>query len=90
VLLRWGLARLADLILTLYAVRPKPPFRPIFQVAASRAVADVKIIAEPPGALPEGSPVFLVETGEGLTLPETRIEFNFLELTFRHLEHTRA
>ncbi len=51
---------------SIVAVRPKPPFRPIFQVAASRAGSDVRIINEPPGALPEGSAVFLVETGEGI------------------------
>jgi site-specific DNA recombinase len=58
---------------SIVAVRPKPPFRPIFQVAASHADADVKIINEPPGALPEGSPLFLVETGESWPLPETRV-----------------
>ena len=57
------------------AIRPKPPFRPIFQVASSRAGANVKIKNEPPGALSEGSPVFLVETGETPSLPETRIVY---------------
>ena len=29
---------------SIVAVRPKPPFRPIFQVAASRAGSDIRII----------------------------------------------
>jgi len=44
-----------------------PPFRPIFQVAATRAGSKIRIINEPL----EGSPVFLVETGESRTPPET-------------------
>jgi len=42
------------------AVKPKPPFKPIFQVAASREKSDIRILNEPL----EGSSVFLVETGE--------------------------
>jgi len=53
------------------AVRPKPPFRPVFRVAASRDGSDIRIINEPP----EGSFVFLVETGESRTLSETRLEW---------------
>ena len=49
---------------SIVAVRPKPPFRPIFQVAASKANAEIRIINEPLDVLPKGSPVFLVETGE--------------------------
>jgi hypothetical protein len=45
------------------AIRPKPPFKPVFQVAASREGSDIRIINEPL----EGSSVFLVETGEGRT-----------------------
>jgi len=45
------------------AVRPKPPFRPIFRVAASREGSDIRIINEPL----DGSSVFLVETGESRT-----------------------
>jgi len=48
------------------AVRPKPPFRPIFRVAASRGGSDIRIINEPL----DGSSVFLVETGETQSLPE--------------------
>ena len=50
------------------AIRPKPPFKPIFQVAASRAGSEIRIINEPF----KGSPVFLVETGEAPSRPETR------------------
>ena len=42
------------------AVKPKPPFKPVFQVAASREKSDISILNEPL----EGSSVFLVETGE--------------------------
>jgi site-specific DNA recombinase len=42
------------------AIRPKPPFRPIFQVAASRVGSDIRILNEPLN----GSGVFLVEAGE--------------------------
>jgi len=48
---------------SIVAVKPKPPFRPIFQVAASRQGSDIRIINEPL----EGSAVFLVETGESRT-----------------------
>jgi len=45
---------------SIVAIRPKPPLKPIFQVAASRAGSEIRIINEPF----KGSPVFLVETGE--------------------------
>ena len=45
---------------SIVAVKPKPPFRPVFQVAASRAGSDIRIVNEPY----QGSSVFLVETGE--------------------------
>ena len=45
---------------SIVAIRPKPPFRPIFQVAVTREGSDIRIINEPI----QGSPVFLVETGE--------------------------
>ena len=53
-------ARTTDSIVV---VRPKPPFRPIFRVAASREGSDISIINEPLN----GSAVFLVETGESRT-----------------------
>ncbi len=45
------------------AVKPKPPFKPVFQVAASREGSEIRILNEPL----EGSSVFLVETGESRT-----------------------
>jgi len=45
---------------SIIAVKPKPPFKPVFQVAASREGSDIRILNEPL----EGSSVFLVETGE--------------------------
>ncbi len=45
------------------AIRPKPPFRPIIRVAASREGSDIRIVNEPL----DGSSVFLVETGESRT-----------------------
>jgi hypothetical protein len=47
---------------SIVAIWPKPPFKPIFQVAVTREGSDIRIINEPI----QGSPVFLVETGEGL------------------------
>jgi hypothetical protein len=38
-----------------------PPFKPVFQAAASHEGSDIRILNEPL----EGSSVFLVETGEG-------------------------
>jgi len=53
------------------AVKPKPPFKPVFQVAASREGSDIRILNEPL----EGSSVFLVETGEGRTpRPEEAVQ----------------
>ncbi len=46
---------------SIIAIKPKPPFIPIFQVAATRAGSQVHIINEPL----KGSPVFLAEAGEG-------------------------
>ena len=45
---------------TIVAIKPKPPFIPIFQVAVSKKESDIRIINEPL----KGSSVFLVETGE--------------------------
>ena len=42
------------------AIKPKPPFKPVFQVAASREGSDTRILNEPLN----GSSLFLVETGE--------------------------
>ena len=43
------------------AIKPKPPFKPVFQVAASKEGSDIHIINEPY----QDSSLFLVETGEG-------------------------
>jgi len=45
------------------AVKPKPPFKPVFQVAASREGSEIRIINEPL----KDSSLFLVETGESRT-----------------------
>ncbi len=54
---------------SIIAVKPKPPFKPVFQVAASREGSDIRILNEPY----QGSPLFPVETGESRTPPETRV-----------------
>ena len=43
---------------SIVAIRPKLPFKPVFQVAASREEPGIRIINEPL----EGSSLFLVET----------------------------
>ena len=45
---------------SIVAIKPKPPFKPVFQVAASRKESNIRILNEPLN----GSSVFLVETGE--------------------------
>jgi len=56
---------------SIIAVKPKPPFKPVFQVAASRKGSDIRILNEPLN----GSSVFLVETGESRAPPETITDF---------------
>ena len=56
---------------SIVAVKPKPPFRPIFGVAASCKGSDIRIINEPL----DGSAVFLMETGESRSFPETMLGF---------------
>ena len=46
---------------SIVAIRPKPPFKPIFQVAVTKEGSNIRILNEPF----QGSAVFLVETGEG-------------------------
>nr|WP_278813022.1 hypothetical protein [Dehalococcoides mccartyi] len=46
------------------AVKVKPPFKPIFQVAVSKKESKIRILNEPVGTSPAGSSVFLAETGE--------------------------
>ncbi len=45
---------------SIVAVKPKPPFKPVFQVAATKEGSKIRIINEPI----EGTSVFQVETGE--------------------------
>jgi hypothetical protein len=52
---------------SIVAIRPKPPFKPVFQVAASKEGTGIRIVNEPY----LGSSVFVVEAGESRTLPET-------------------
>jgi site-specific DNA recombinase len=56
---------------SIVAIRPKPPFKPIFQVAVTKEGSDIRIVNEPI----KGTSVFLVETGESLSFPETRLYF---------------
>jgi len=56
---------------SIVAIRPKPPFRPVFPVAASCQRSYIRIINEPL----KGSAVFLVETGESRTIPEYMLEW---------------
>ena len=44
---------------SIVAIKPKPPFKPVFQVAASREGSNIRIVNEPL----EGSSLFLVKTG---------------------------
>ncbi len=64
---------------SIVAVKPKPPFKPILQVAATNKESNIRILKEPLGSSPNGSSVFLVETGESQTIPETMVcvLFNF-------------
>lgn len=52
---------------SIVAIKPKPPFRPIFQVAVSKKESDIHIITEPLKSDSKVQSVFLVETGEGWT-----------------------
>jgi len=50
---------------TIVAIKPKPPFIPIFQVAVSKKESSIRIINEPLETSSKVPSVFLVETGEG-------------------------
>jgi len=62
------------------AVMPKPPFRPIFQVASAKKDSKIHIINEPLGSSPKGSVVFLVETGESRTPRPEKTVRNLLQV----------
>jgi site-specific DNA recombinase len=48
------------------AIKPKPPFKPVFQVAASKKGSHIRILNEPI----EGSSVFLVKSGNDSNVPD--------------------
>jgi len=52
---------------SIIAIKPKPPFKPILQVAVSRKESNIRILKEPLDCSSNGSSVFLVETGESRT-----------------------
>jgi len=52
---------------SIVAIKPKPPFIPIFQVAVSRKESDIRILNEPLNSSSKVPSVFLVETGESRT-----------------------
>jgi site-specific DNA recombinase len=54
---------------SIIAIKTKPPFKPVFQVAASKKDSNIRTLNEPL----EGSSAFLVETGDGRTIPETML-----------------
>jgi hypothetical protein len=57
------------------ALKPKPPFRPIFQVAVSRKGSKIRLIkdGDPDSSGPPS--VFVVETGESRTRSETTPQY---------------
>ena len=61
--------------ISIIAVKPKPPFKPIFLVAASRNGSDIHILNEPY----KDSSVFLVETGESRTPRPEKATRNILQ-----------
>ena len=61
------------------AVKVKPPFKPIFQVAVSKKESRIRILNEPLGTSPAGSSVFLVETGEGRTPRPEKVTQDLLQ-----------
>jgi len=52
-------------------IKQKPPFKPVFQVAASRKESKIRILNEPL----EGSSLFLVEMGDGACLRSKTVGF---------------
>ncbi len=49
---------------SIVAIKPKPPFMPVFQVAATKSGSKIRTINEPLQTPAGSSSVFLVETGE--------------------------
>jgi hypothetical protein len=59
---------------SIIAIRPKPPFKPIFQVAVTKQGSNIRIINEPLTPENGGPVVFLVETGEESALSSLRVD----------------
>jgi site-specific DNA recombinase len=55
---------------TIVAIKPKPPFIPIFQLAVSKKNSEIRILNEPL----KGSSVFMVETGEACSIARTKFD----------------
>jgi site-specific DNA recombinase len=61
---------------SIIAIKPKPPFRPIFQVAVTREGSGIHIIKnESSNNESKNSSVFMVETGEASSRPATALCF---------------
>jgi site-specific DNA recombinase len=60
---------------SIIAIKPRPPFKPIFQVAITKANSDIRIQNEPLNSSSKGSAVFMVETGEAWPLAGTQLCF---------------
>ena len=71
---------------SIIAVKPKPPFKPVFQVAASREESDISIINEPNN----GSSLFLVETGERACLKKSGVKSVVSDLKSLYGYHCRS
>jgi site-specific DNA recombinase len=66
---------------SIVAIKPKPPFIPVFLMAVSKKESDIRIINEPLNSLSKVPSVFLVETGDDPSPRETRyIGIDFLSI----------
>jgi hypothetical protein len=68
---------------SIVAIKPKPPFIPIFRVAVSKKESDIRILNEPLETSSRVPSVFLVETGESWSRFETRF------IKYTALVHTK-
>ena len=64
---------------SIIAIKPKPPFIPIFQIAATKGGSNIHIINEPLRTQSGNPAVFLVETGEGRTPRPEKAARNLLQ-----------
>ena len=60
---------------SIIAIKPQPPFIPIFQIAATKGGANIHIINEPIRTQSGSPAVFMVETGKSRTRSETLMAF---------------